>query len=367
MTIRYKCEKCGSVLKIKDELAGTDGKCPKCKTKFIVPEPAAEESDGSAEGDFAESEAQHDAAAQKADFESAEKRTEKKPAKQPSSKKDRTEKPDPKKKPVSSADDDFDPLAVLMDDSDPNSKKSAGLGAPDQKATPQRPATDSQGRRHIMAPPPAPTQSGASPAAQSAQAAMGGGASANARDLLTKNAAEGAPIRSAGLPEDAQKPKFDFQGFGQFLISKAPHILGVLFAVFGLYFMMSYMLSDPLPLPELGDVAGTVTIDGKPFPNVRVNLSPVDPKGTSTTGKDIKLRDSVGVTDENGYFRVFYMEGVEGAAVGKVRFWLEPIKPEDFTKIPPQYAQMASADIREVRSVGNEGKFNLDLQLSGTQ
>ena len=37
MTIRFTCNECGSVLKIKDELAGTRGKCPKCKAEFIVP------------------------------------------------------------------------------------------------------------------------------------------------------------------------------------------------------------------------------------------------------------------------------------------------------------------------------------------
>lgn len=41
MTIRYSCEKCESVLKIRDELAGTNAKCPKCKTAFVIPEPVA--------------------------------------------------------------------------------------------------------------------------------------------------------------------------------------------------------------------------------------------------------------------------------------------------------------------------------------
>jgi hypothetical protein len=40
MTIRYKCEQCGSILKIKDKLAGTPGKCPKCKSEFTIPEPS---------------------------------------------------------------------------------------------------------------------------------------------------------------------------------------------------------------------------------------------------------------------------------------------------------------------------------------
>lgn len=37
MTIRYTCDQCGSVLKIKDDKAGTSAKCPKCKTAFTVP------------------------------------------------------------------------------------------------------------------------------------------------------------------------------------------------------------------------------------------------------------------------------------------------------------------------------------------
>ncbi len=42
MTIRFTCAECASVLKIKDELAGTSGRCPKCKTKFVVPKSDSE-------------------------------------------------------------------------------------------------------------------------------------------------------------------------------------------------------------------------------------------------------------------------------------------------------------------------------------
>jgi hypothetical protein len=59
MTIRYKCEKCGSVLKIKDRLAGTPGNCPKCKTSFRVPEASSAEppSQESADEEFSEEDA----------------------------------------------------------------------------------------------------------------------------------------------------------------------------------------------------------------------------------------------------------------------------------------------------------------------
>ncbi|HVJ84336.1 MAG TPA: hypothetical protein VM452_01765, partial [Caulifigura sp.] len=37
MSIRVTCEKCGVVLKVKEELAGTKGKCPACRGTLNVP------------------------------------------------------------------------------------------------------------------------------------------------------------------------------------------------------------------------------------------------------------------------------------------------------------------------------------------
>src|SRR5262249_7761185 len=44
MTIRVVCKQCHSKLDIREELAGSTRKCPKCKTEFVVPN--AEEDDG---------------------------------------------------------------------------------------------------------------------------------------------------------------------------------------------------------------------------------------------------------------------------------------------------------------------------------
>src|SRR5436190_4259320 len=41
MTIRYKCAECGAALNINDELAGTEGNCPRCQVQFTVPAPDA--------------------------------------------------------------------------------------------------------------------------------------------------------------------------------------------------------------------------------------------------------------------------------------------------------------------------------------
>lgn len=43
MTIRYTCIGCESVLKIKDEKAGSKGRCPKCKSEFMVPFASSDE------------------------------------------------------------------------------------------------------------------------------------------------------------------------------------------------------------------------------------------------------------------------------------------------------------------------------------
>lgn len=37
MTIHLSCPDCGAKLKVKDELAGRQGKCPKCKTRVTIP------------------------------------------------------------------------------------------------------------------------------------------------------------------------------------------------------------------------------------------------------------------------------------------------------------------------------------------
>ena len=63
MTIRFTCAECASELKIKDELAGTAGRCPKCKTKFVVPGPLLESDvadSHDAEGDNGDGGSSHD-------------------------------------------------------------------------------------------------------------------------------------------------------------------------------------------------------------------------------------------------------------------------------------------------------------------
>ena len=56
MTIRFTCPECGVPMKIKDELAGKSGKCPKCKAAFVVPSADIPEDETLAEDAAAEEE-----------------------------------------------------------------------------------------------------------------------------------------------------------------------------------------------------------------------------------------------------------------------------------------------------------------------
>lgn len=57
--------------------------------------------------------------------------------------------------------------------------------------------------------------------------------------------------------------------------------------------------------PDLGAVTGTVSMDGKPLPNVWVMFNP-------TAGG----RTSIARTNEEGVYELMYLEGAKGANIG---------------------------------------------------
>ena len=317
-------------MKIRDQYIGTKRHCPKCKAEFVVSAPQEDLADESV-----------------AVSEQAPPSTATAPQKAP---------PPSKKQAKPASDDDFDPMAVLMSDDGPGMKATAGLRTPDPvQKTPQ---ADSRGRRRILPTSPEEEEPGDMPAAASAAAAMT--ASANARDLLSK-AQDDSRVRASLPPTEERQPTIDFSMARAQVMEYWPWLVGVPAGILLLYFGMSQMLSETRTLPDLGRVTGTLTLDGKPFPAVQVYLTPVQ-RDAEVNGKTLRLRDAVGVTDENGYFDVQYVDGIYGAPVGKVYIWLQPIEAKDFKKIPPKYVTRSpSNEVREVREAGNAGEFDITL------
>ena len=66
-------------------------------------------------------------------------------------------------------------------------------------------------------------------------------------------------------------------------------------------------------LPSLGEVSGTVTLDGQPVPNVTVQFTPVQGGRTSSA-----------ITDSSGQYRLMYTADTRGAQVGRHEVTLAP-------------------------------------------
>jgi hypothetical protein len=99
--------------------------------------------------------------------------------------------------------------------------------------------------------------------------------------------------------------------------------------------------------PPLGTVTGTVTLDGKPFPNVMVLFKPQEGRAAS------------GLTDSNGRYELEYLYKVKGCKVGPctVSFMYET-GAEGGPPIPEKYGGK-SALSEEVLEGSNTFDFDL--------
>jgi len=111
--------------------------------------------------------------------------------------------------------------------------------------------------------------------------------------------------------------------------------------------------------PDLGQVSGTVTLDGKALPNARVVFQPMDEGGSASEAR----------TDENGYYELMYLYDMPGALPGKykvrVSTYLEDRDANDnpiFTpeRVPPNYNEQTTL-VEEVKT----GSQTIDLKLTG--
>ncbi len=275
MTIRHKCESCGSTLKIKDELAGKPGKCPKCKTAFVVGQPSEGPSDdevlptSESSGEF--------------------------PASTPA--------------PASQANDEEDDIF---------GKDFFKLSEPVERPRFTMPAMDQQ--EHVIPEDDAPAKppKGGSKAAPAPAVSSADSAAAVASQLLAKSGKKNksADMKALAAQAEEKPQKVDFTEAKYMLTHKVlPYGVGALVAVGLLYWGFTSMLSDKSKLPPLGTVTGVVSVQGKPAPLAEVRFEPLPPK----PGDPIVGSFSVGWTDATGTYQLQYDPEHPGAAVGKHR------------------------------------------------
>jgi len=210
--IKYKCEECSSTLTIKDELAGTAGKCPKCKTKFRVPEPVAADGAG----------------------------------KSPRRKKEKAKSVEATKEP---------------------SEEDMIFGEDffDASTSPQRPRQTLPVTEEEEPAPRAPKK-------PFGAAKPTGDNSANiASDLLSKTAKKNRPSDI----EAEEEGGYDFSAITYLLVWKVmPIVIGFAVLVPLFYWMFAGMMRDEVEIPPLVEIHGMLSIDGSPIPNAEILFIP---------------------------------------------------------------------------------------------
>lgn len=348
MTIRYKCDSCGSKLNIKDELAGTEGKCPKCKSAFTVPQLAAAGKPRASVRDVARTESTS----------ATELGSQRKLSAQ-----EKLTSESPKKK--STDDEDFDPVAFLMED-EPQStptRRSKPLSDDEMpldlelELSDDDPAPSKRPRRRVDLDSDAEMQLGSASASAGAMLGGGGSSASAARDLLTRTVEE-SRARSGRIEKDEpREPSVIKEVIGELVTRGLPGLVAIAITCWGLYLLTMSTLSG-FEYPELGSVSGTVTLNGNPLPGARVEFVPVEKKVTLDGDKQIGARSSKGFTNEEGYYELRYDQDVEGAVVGEHRVRInKPDGPRDL--VPVEYSGPIATVGRTVEAGSQEFNFNL--------
>ena len=365
MAIRFECEQCGSVLKIKDDLAGKPGKCPKCKTAFTVPEPD-DGPDDSTSLDEPEEESEIKSSVAKTtssasddfdvdDFLSADLDLDSK-AKSKSPAKSRT--------PLKDIDED----ALLSDE--PAEKPKRNRNASSASLDDEEEAEDevfqirrndpSKASTSKRTPPPkeideekpSPVHSRSAPGTNSA------GTAANmASDLLAKTGKKGKKSAwNEAADERKRESEYDYTDLKNHLFKKiAPLAVGGLVGCWLLYTMMSSAMGGKSYLPELGQVTGKVTLAGKPLANVTVLFHPVQ-SSTQKVDKKKRASSSGGTTDAAGHYELKYGDA-KGAAIGECLIGIEAPSRSD---IPAKFMGQKLTVTKTVKP----GRQVIDLELS---
>ena len=314
MTIRYKCEECDSVLKIRDELAGTDGKCPKCETSFTIPTPEKRQKVAVGAGTAGASQWESE---------------------------DLVDMPrEITPMPDLSGSDEFDAMGAVSGSDPANSAEpAAGEAIKPSIAELMREHEASKKKRKGADKKKKGSLAEAAAAAEVLTSGSAADALTRTYDQKRGKAGEPPPITREERRELERKAALlDFGKKGGIGLA----VLAVL-----LYFLISYMTAEPLP--DLIEVSGVVSVQGTTQVGVEVRFAPAaDPNANSD---DLKKQEkgmrssSSGTTDEDGRYYLWYNkeEEIPGAVPGRHNITIQFDNGVQFN-LPPEFQQKTIPD-----------------------
>ena len=322
MTIRYQCEECGAALNINDELAGTEGNCPRCQVQFTVPAP--------------DSETTPKPAASKPATELRQ-RTSSQAGEGPLSDDDISNLLNSDAAPSTASE-----RRVLEADSDPGDEAD---DESEQRSRKQK--TKRAGSQKV--------KSDSTESASIALNLMGRGAQPVERDETEKKKRRqfgGRDERREGELSSLKEVVTYFAKMGWPFVAA-----GVAFL--GLCVWISVSMMKQLETPPLAPVTGTVTIDGKPLKDAIVKFVPIfeGPVGSK------RGTTSFGFTGADGKYRLTYAndEGtpIMGAVIGSHQVQIQLNDLTGAQLIPPIYSTYQS----ELKADVAKGKGPFDFAL----
>jgi DNA-directed RNA polymerase subunit RPC12/RpoP len=279
MTIRYECSECSSVLKIKAEKAGQQGKCPKCKSRFTIPEASQKAEPVLTEDDLIDMPLEITPAVVSS-------------------------------RESNSAGDDFDPLAVLNSDS-ASGRIGAAAGTNELKPSVsdlmkehREKRSREEARRSKQQP-------------QKVNPLLGDvETSGSAADAITRSYEKkrGESSDAPRLTREERRAAEERSGMIRFGAQ-----LGAVLLVFGgfAYVLLTYALSGETA--NVVQVTGVVSFRNQPLTGMRIRFTP----DRLPRGKDLAGGPSSAKIDASGNFRLLYNAQLAGAIVGKHTITLE--------------------------------------------
>lgn len=163
------------------------------------------------------------------------------------------------------------------------------------------------------------------------------------------------------VPTKSAESTVDLAGaLKDFLVQFVPGAVILVLMVWGAYYLSSQIIIGRGNLPPLGSVSGTVTLDGKPLPNATVRFIPLDDEArVERRGASVAM----GITDDSGHYRLFYVKDTTGAALGKNRVEIEAKDTLGRDKVPRDF-NVQSTLLREVKAGSQD--FDFDVKGAGT-
>lgn len=312
MTIRVRCDGCSAVMKVKDELAGAKGKCPKCKTAFVVPAADAEAakdnvptaSDTAEQGEVADAAQKQPAATstatKKAQLDVAAQTDSAASVEAP------VDLPLEATPPVPIMDShEFDPMAALESGSSTSIPAvSAAPSVPVNKpsvADLMKEHNEKKGKRKGRQDKPKTSK-----ATDLAQPAVTSGSAADALNRKYDQKRDESGTDGKVMTREERRQAEQKEAMIDFAKKGIPALAGVLLLSWGL---ITYMFSASLP--PLGYASGKVTRNGVPMAGVQVVFAPKsggEPLSNATV--------SQGFTDAEGTYTLMYNKDNEGVLPG---------------------------------------------------